>query len=244
MRKSKFVLAMIAAMMVSGAAFAGEHGNAANGKTIFTQGKGNAPACGSCHGENAEGNDGMGAPRLSNLGQAYTVKQLTDLAADKRTPQGAGAVMPMFAKELSEQDRRDVAAYLDSFDPKKVDKSNLKELGVPNEAVSKGKEIVMYGRADGKVPACQSCHGFNGRGAAPVYPVIGQQRYVYLTNQLKAWRAGAVDAKDPNGRANDPMGQMRAVAKNMTDDEITYVAAFLSQAPRTTMGNSRVPDNH
>ena len=38
------------------------------------------------------------------------------------------------------------------------------------------------------------------------------------------------------------MGQMRAVAKKLTDDDIHNVATFLTTAPRTTMGNSRTPD--
>ncbi len=88
-----------------------------------------------------------------------------------------------------------------------------------------GQVIVKYGVL-GKVSACQSCHGYNGRGAAPIFPVIGQQKYTYLVNQLHNWR----DAS----RANDPYGMMRAIAKNLTDDDINNVAAYLATAPRTT----------
>ena len=63
--------------------------------------------------------------------------------------------------------------------------------------------------------------------------MIGGQKFVYLTNQLKKWRDGS--------RANDPMGQMQAVAKNLSDEDIRNVATFLTSAPRTTVGNSRVP---
>ena len=38
-------------------------------------------------------------PRLAGIGYPYVVKQLSDLAAGKRTPDGAGAVMVVFAAD-------------------------------------------------------------------------------------------------------------------------------------------------
>ena len=99
-----------------------------------------------------------------------------------------------------------------------------------------GKSIAQFGIPERGVPACHSCHGYNGRGAFPIYPMIGGQRYVYIVNQLKKWRDGS--------RANDIMAQMRHVAKNLTDDDIYNVATFLTSAPPTTMGNTRVPEQH
>lgn len=226
------------AIMVSGSVFASADkvsANITNGKNIFTNGKGDAAACVSCHGEKAMGIDAMGTPRLANIGYAYMVKQLTDFAGDKRTDTTLG-VMNAFAKALSEQDRRDVAAYVNTLEVAS-EHSDLKALKAEGQQVGQtflGQAIVTYGVKD-KVSACQSCHGFNGRGADPIYPMIGQQKYVYLVNQLKKWRDGS--------RANDMVGQMRAIAKNLTDDDILNVAAFLSSAPQTTVGNSRVPEN-
>jgi len=226
------------AILVSGSVFASADkvsANITNGKNIFTNGKGDAAACVSCHGEKAMGIDAMGTPRLANIGYAYMVKQLTDFAGDKRTDTTLG-VMNAFAKALSEQDRRDVAAYVNTLEVAS-EHSDLKALKAEGQQVGQtflGQAIVTYGVKD-KVSACQSCHGFNGRGADPIYPMIGQQKYVYLVNQLKKWRDGS--------RANDMVGQMRAIAKNLTDDDILNVAAFLSSAPQTTVGNSRTPEN-
>jgi cytochrome c553 len=247
MRKSKGVLAAwlfgAVAVMVSGASFAAG-GDAANGKKIFMEGKGDAMACMGCHGEKADGNDGMGAPRLANLGQAYVIKQLTDFAGDKRTPAGIGAQMPVFAKALSTEDRRDVAAYVSTLEGE-VEPSDLKALKDGGQAIgdkAQGQILVKFGVL-GKVSACSSCHNYNGRGAAPLFPMIGQQKYVYLVNQLRNWRASPADITGGAiARTNDPAGMMRAVAKNMTDADILNAAAFLSSAARTTMGNSRVPE--
>jgi len=98
----------------------------------------------------------------------------------------------------------------------------------------KGQILVRYG-VEGKSSACQSCHGFNGRGSDPVYPKIGQQKYVYLINQLTHWRDGS--------RANDPMGQMQAIARTLSDEDIHNAAAFLSQAADSTIGDGMEIEN-
>jgi len=229
----------VAMLAFSGAIFAEEGAvtaNVTNGKNIFENGKGDAvPACQTCHGEKAMGNDGMGAPRLANIGYVYIVKQLTNYAEDKRKDLTMDQ-MNGIAKGLSAQDKRDLAAYENSF-PREVELSDLGALKADGKVIGetyKGQILVRYGVV-GKAPACMSCHGFNGRGADPVYPKIGQQKYVYLVNQLTHWR--------DESRANDPIGQMRKVAKNLSDEDINNVAAFLSQAGDSTLGNGMEIDN-
>ncbi|MDX8379416.1 MAG: c-type cytochrome [Gallionella sp.] len=229
-----------ALLAFSGVSFAGDTAitaNVKNGKKIFENGKPDAgvSACNSCHGPKAMGNDAMGTPRLANIGYVYVVKQLTDFSKDKRTPSGLGMVMNGFAKALTVQERRDISAYVNTL-PKSHETSDLKALKEGGTAVGvgyKGKLIVAYG-SDG-VSACKSCHGYNGRGAAPVYPKIGQQKFVYLVNQLHNWRDGS--------RTNDPMGQMRAIAKHLSDDDILNAATYLSQAPESTEGNGYSIEN-
>jgi cytochrome c553 len=201
----------------------------ANGQTIYNEGKGEAAACMGCHGEKALGNDAMGSPRLANLGYAYVQKQLNDFAADRRTPSGVGAAMNGFAKALSERDRSDVATYLNTLEMAS-EPSDLKALAADGQKVGQpelGKVIVTDG-IQGRIPACQACHGFNGRD--PRFPKINQQRYVYLVNQLNSWRDGS--------RANDPVveqqGIMRRIAEKLTDDDIINIAAFLSTSASTS----------
>ena len=232
MKKSKLLLsclAIVASVMQFGTAYANV--DVLNGQTIFNEGKGEAAACVGCHGDKALGNDGMGAPRLANVGAIYIAKQLGDFAADRRTPEGVGAAMNGFAKALTEDDRRDVAGYLSSLEYE-IDSSDLKGLAADGTKVGNpelGKAIVMRG-ISGKVPACQDCHGFNGRD--PRYPAINQQKFVYLFNQLTNFKAGT--------RTNDPVvlkiGIMRGIAKKLSDDDILNIASFLSTAPRVDPG--------
>ncbi len=229
----------VATLFAASAAFAavGSQGNIESGKNIYMNGKGDVPACNSCHGQDAMGDDALGTPRLAGQGYVFLVKQLEDYATDKRMDTTM-FIMNTNAKGLSAQDRVDVSAYAASLSKELVssDMAQVKELGNPVGMRHLGKGIVMYGAVSRGIPSCYSCHGFNGRGAAPIYPMIGGQKYVYLVSQLKKWRDGS--------RANDAMGQMQAVAKNLTDEDIYNVATYLTSAPRTTMGNSRVPGDY
>lgn len=221
-------------------------GNVANGKQIFENGKGSVPACGSCHGADGMGDDNMGTPRIAGQYAVFLRKQLEDFATDKRKDTTM-FVMNDNAKGLSAQDRTDVATYLESIKTGSHGQmnfkgSNLKELsanGVTVGATHKGKSLVEWGQGLRAKPvaACRSCHGYNGRGAPPIYPRIGGQRYVYLVNQLKNWRDGS--------RTNDPMGQMQAIARNMTDEDIHNAAAYLTTASDYSDGNFFTPyDSH
>jgi cytochrome c553 len=209
--------------------------NVSAGKQIFENGKDGVSPCQSCHGPDGLGIDAMQTPRLANVGYAYIVKQLTNFADDARTDMTLN-VMNLFAKQLTVEERRNIAAYLNTREMKSEpsDLAALKAGGTDVGEPYKGEILVRYGRL-GSAPACMSCHGYNGRGADPVYPMIGQQKYVYLVNQLKHWRDGS--------RANDPLGQMRAVAKNLSDEDINNAAAYLSHASKTVIGNNYVPDN-
>jgi len=236
MSKSNLILASLLILIIStlgpSVAVAAESTadiNIANGETIFTEGKGDAAACQGCHGEKALGNDDMGAPRLANIGLAYVVKQLTDFANDRRTPDGAGAAMNDFAKALTADDRRDVAGYLYTLEFQS-EHSDLKGLAANGNKVGKPElgEVIVTQGIKGKVPPCQDCHGFNGRAAR--FPMINEQKFVYLVNQLNNWRS--------DSRANDPtvdnVGIMRRIAKFLSDDDIANIAAFLSTAPRVS----------
>lgn len=238
MRKSTFMftswLMLSAVTLQSETVFAADaaaniRADAANGQVIFNEGKGDASACIGCHGEKGLGMDAMGAPRLANIGQVYIVKQLANFANDLYVPSGMGAVMNGIGKALSDQDRRDVAAYLESLEYE-IESSDLKALAADGIKIGKpeqGKILVSKG-IKGRVPACQDCHGFNGR--APHIPALNQQKFTYLVNQLNNYRDGT--------RTSDPkvnkIGIMQGIAKKLSPENIADIAAFLSTAPRIT----------
>jgi len=228
-------------------------GNVDKGRVIYQLGKGDdVPACQGCHGIDGNGSDEVGSPRLAYQVDSYILKQLTDFAQDKRVDDTMYQ-MNDIAKALTEQDHRDLAAFVHTLKSPYIG-SNLDQLrrdgaevGDPHE----GKMIAEYGVPARGIPACKSCHGYHGRSAGRMYPAIGGQNYVYLKHELESWRNGsntsdadiAAGNKEDNARVNDYMGQMRAVAKNMTDADIANVAAFLTLAKPNTPGNPRSPSH-
>ncbi len=201
----------------------------ANGQAIYNEGKGDATACAGCHGEKALGMDAMGTPRLANIGQKYILKQFMDYAAGNRNDAGMGATMNGIVRALTEQDRLDVAAYLDTLEYQ-TESSDLKALAADGGKIGNPKEgkIIMTKGIKPLVPACQDCHGLSGRAAN--IPAIHQQKYVYLVNQLTRYRDGS--------RNNDQKiykdGIMRGIAKKLNDENIADIAAYLSTVASLT----------
>ncbi len=220
-------------------------GNPENGRTIFENGVGeNVPACAGCHGLGGMGADDMGTPRLAYQVQKYIWKQLEDFATDKRMD-NTMYQMNDIAKALTEEQRRDVAAYVHSLKTPFLG-SDLDQLIKDGETVGegyKGQILVEHGAPERGIPACMSCHAYHGRSAGNIFPAIGGQRYEYLKHELEAFRAGhdTPSSEDDASRDNDPMAMMRNVATHLTDEDIVNVAAFLTVAKPVTAGNPAAP---
>jgi mono/diheme cytochrome c family protein len=88
-----------AATETSGGDTGGESGDAANGKTVFA-----SAGCGGCHTFEAAGSSGSVGPNLDDASPSFdaVVTQVTN----------GGGAMPAFGDELSEQEIRDVAAFV------------------------------------------------------------------------------------------------------------------------------------
>jgi len=206
------------------------------------------PPCLTCHGQNAEGNDALGTPRLAGQIYQFLVKQLTDFgtctnpddASTCRRQDTTMFVMNNNARGLLPQERLDVAAYLSTlkapFEPSNFE--DLKSSGTQLGAAFRGKALVNFGNVERGISACRSCHDYNGRGVGPIFPMIGQQKFVYLTNQLKKWRDGS--------RHNDPQEAMQKVARHLTDSDILDVATYLSSSEgiAMSMGEFGTPKRH
>lgn len=180
----------------------------AKGATLYESGD-NArglPACLSCHGANGNSTIAVN-PKLSNQIEAYTHKQLVDFT----TPQRVNPIMTTYAKMLTDEEKRNVAAYLAT---QKVKPGAAKN----KDTVELGRKIYRGGIADKGVAACASCHGANGGGIPIQYPRLAGQLQDYTVAQLVSFRTGV--------RSNSP--QMTALAQRMSDAEMKAVADYIA----------------
>ena len=180
----------------------------AKGATLYDSGDAarGLPACVSCHGANGNSTIAVN-PKLSAQIAAYTYKQLVDFT----TPNRANPIMSPYSKMLTEEDKKNVSAYLAAQQAKQGAAKN-------KDIVEQGKKIYRGGIAATGVAACASCHGANGNGIPSQFPRLAGQHQDYTVGQLQAFKSGA--------RKNNV--QMTTLAKRMSDDEMKAVADYIA----------------
>ncbi len=211
------VKSLLASFLIVGSALAADAAHAppaaakadpAKGGSLYDTGD-NArglPACASCHG--AGGNSTINTnPKLAGQVDAYLHKQLVDFT----TPARNQPVMTTYAKMLSEDEKKNIAAWLATQQPKQGAARN-------KDTLELGRKIYRGGIADRGVAACASCHGATGSGIPAQYPRVAGQHQDYTVAQLQAFKTGA--------RSNSP--QMAALAKRLSDDEMKAVADYIA----------------
>jgi cbb3-type cytochrome c oxidase subunit III len=162
--------------------------------------------CAACHG--ADGNSGSPAnPKLAQQHPEYIAKQLQEFKSGKR----ANAVMSGMVANLSEQDMKNIAAWLGT-------QKSKPGFAKDKELVSLGERIYRGGIADRNIAACAGCHSPNGAGIPAQYPRLSGQHADYTALQLTSFRDG--------GRKNSQ--QMTQVAAKLNDREIRAVADYIA----------------
>lgn len=214
-------------------------GDVQAGKALATNGRGAVVACSACHAASGEGNMQAGFPRLAGLDAGYLFKQLQDFARElppsgiavepiardySKTPRiysdktvftpgvRQDDVMSSLARLLSDDDKRNLAAYYASLG------FTAQPVKAEFETLERGQELALRGKAEYGLPACASCHAPDGEGFGSDFPPLAGQPPQYLVEQINRWQRGQRD--------NDAMGLMKAVAEQLTDADKSNVAAY------------------
>lgn len=163
-------------------------------------GKQKAAACVACHGQGGNSTN-PAVPSIAGQWNDYVVLALYQFRAKHRP----SPVMDPIAATLKDDDLGDLAAYF-STQPK------WKPLRQSSpDALAKGPEMI-------KAKLCAQCHTPTLAGQDSV-PRIAGQHIGYLTEQLKAFRAG---------HRGDIDGNMTSVASTLTDSDIATLADYIS----------------
>jgi cytochrome c553 len=180
-----------------------------------------AAACAACHGADGNASDPQ-YPKLAGQHERYIARQLALFKSGER----ANPIMMGFAAPLSPQDMRDIGAH---FSQQKALPGVADETVIaqgPNQGrkfFEVGQRLWRGGDAGRGIPACQACHGPDGRGnPGPAYPAIAGQHAGYTAAQLTAFRAGT--SYGTGERANLVMA---GVSKYLTDEDIQSLASYI-----------------
>ena len=170
--------------------------------------------CSNCHG--VTGNSiSPNFPNLAAQQQAYLAAQLHEFKGHSREDPAGFEYMWGLSHNLTDKQIQELAAH---FAGMKLEQRPIE--GKP-ERIAAGKPIFAGGIPDKGVPPCSSCHGPDGMGNAEA-PRIAGQHADYLVKQLKVFQ-----------RSNQrPAGTvMKAVAHELTEQNIKNVAAYLQAMP-------------
>jgi len=161
-------------------------------------GKSKSQMCMSCHGEN-----GMGISKdIPNLAAQPALSIFYQLI-QYRDGLRKGGNMEMFAKPLTNEDIKDIAAY-------------FSQLPAPPAKSGGNVTKITLGEKIAQQNYCNSCHAakFQGQQQAPR---LAGQSAEYFIKQLKDLRSAARIDMD---------GNMGSAAKGLTDEEIEALAAY------------------
>ncbi|MEY2804105.1 MAG: hypothetical protein RL657_1441 [Pseudomonadota bacterium] len=200
-----FATFALSVLCLTTSAFASDAPKAAKPDTAAGEAKYTA-MCAACHG--ADGNSAAPEnPKLAGQHPEYLAKQLAEFKSGKR----ANAVMGGMAAALSDEDMKNISAWLSSQKPKA---GFAKE----KELVALGERIYRGGIADRQIAACSGCHSPSGAGIPSQYPRLSGQHAQYNAAQLTAFRDGV--------RKNSV--QMTQIAAKLNDREIKAVSDYMA----------------
>ncbi len=172
------------------------------------QGQKKAQSCAACHGASGNSNN-PDWPKIAGQHPDYIVSQLQAFKSGARQ----NAQMSPIAKNLSEQDMQDLAAYYTS--------QNITTEPTSEAAVEQAESLYRAGKSDAGMPACIACHGPRGNGIPGAgYPKISGQHTEYTAAQLKAYRSGE--------RQGSQAAIMQDIAQKLSDDEIQALSEYVS----------------
>ncbi len=169
--------------------------------------------CAACH-EGTAANPSQLIPTLDGMEAEAIFKQLADYRSGKRH----WGVMNAIAKALSVQDSADVAAYFASR-PGRLQANTGERLpqgGRGFRQADVGARLIFAGDQQRGIAPCSSCHGPGGYKLAA--PTLSGQYPAYIERQVAAFAQGI--------RHNDIYQQMRAIARQLTPEEMQAVAGF------------------
>lgn len=167
-----------------------------------------------CHGDQANGNYGIRAPKLSGMEPWYLARQLENFAAGIRGNAADDAsgheMMPVGLRVKQEAVLAAAVAWIGTLQSKKP-------IPTVRGDVAHGRQLYQ---------ACASCHGARAQGNAELQaPALASRSDWYLVTQLRNFKSGlrGADERDLAG------AQMRAISGALPDDQaIDDVVAYIN----------------
>ncbi|HIH2763409.1 MAG TPA: c-type cytochrome [Candidatus Azoamicus sp.] len=153
-------------------------------------------------------------PKLAEQHASYMVKQLLEFKKGK----DGDRYDPTMVGMLQGVNESDMIELADHFSKQVLEKKNNK---IDKIEFENGKNIYLFGDKETNIVACVGCHGADGTGNRLAnFPSLRWQHKDYIVIQLKKFKN--------NDRRNDVNSIMRDVASNMSEQQMNFVASYVS----------------
>lgn len=170
-----------------------------------------AQICAGCHGPNGISAAPQQFPNLAGQYETAIFKQLRDYQSGARKSE----IMAAMAQPLSQAQMADLAAYYASLP---AGGFTVASKGATPQLL----RLVRDGDPARGIASCDACHGPSHSGPEGT-PSLAGQSAPYLEQQLKNFASGE--------RSNNSFERMRAIARQLTPDEMHGLAVYYSGNP-------------
>lgn len=172
--------------------------------------------CAECHGFDGNSADPQW-PNIAGLNKDYISRQLQDFKSGKRVNEEMTTIVREFPSDDELESLADYFSKQKSQNPNSA--STIEKYKRVN--LKLGEEIFTGKRLEYGIPACSACHGKDGLGdKAGKFPQLVGQHMDYIVKQMQMFRS--------KERNNDTPAQMRNIARQMDDEDIESVSAYIS----------------
>lgn len=173
-------------------------------------------ACSACHGQEGRAAADGYHPRIAGKPALYLYHQLINFREGRRRY----GPMVYLVDHLGDDYLREIAGHFAALELPYPRPAPVSE---PAATLQQGERLALQGDPARKLPACSACHGRALTGVAPAIPgLLGLPRD-YLKGQIGAWTNGLRRAHAPDCMAD--------VAKRLTPEDVSAVAAWLASRP-------------
>ncbi|MPY22383.1 cytochrome-c oxidase, cbb3-type subunit III [Shewanella psychropiezotolerans] len=163
--------------------------------------------CSSCHGKDAQGTHGIGAPNLTNN---IWLHGSTKDDIKRVIENGMSNTMPAFSERLTRNQMLSLTSYILSLQNEPQENIGLMQA-----------KTYIFSRNEKPLPAvlatCVGCHGADGLGGVPGTPKLAGLKEAYIYNQLNLFVSGL--------RQNTTMQGMTA---NLSVEDKLLAASYFS----------------
>jgi cytochrome c553 len=201
--------ALIAAWCLTSSALAQTPDFEAGRRVVVGGEDGSLTPCFTCHGLDGVGDFAGAFPRLTGQAAFYMYKQLIDYASEARPHD----VMTPIARQMTDPQMANVAFYYSVLNA-----PYARRPAVEPEVLARGRKIAEDGLPEADLQACNFCHGEDGAGNPPLFPYLAGQYAPYTELQMQLFKRGV--------RTSDPLGVMRDIAADLSDEDIRAVALY------------------